>query len=233
MTALLKPAKACRKCGTPFQSKWPGRVCAPCRGQRSKLKYKLGLTRKHQDLVCCQCGGPYRGRKKVGPKRRFCSRACQHRGTFKREGMHLKTLDKLAGALCRAEGGCVAAGQDGIACSSVLNWAHVVSRTYHKIRYYHSNCVTLCAAHHVFYTFHTAHWERFRDLWIGEAAYARLRRIALDPTTMKLDRAAAYTALSDGRWPLEPDTLFDVPAVSADFAQKGVPLITMWDGWKP
>jgi hypothetical protein len=126
----------------------------------------------------------------------------------------MHTLDVMAGRLCRASGKCEAIGYipppdpdpevetpAEVLCSGALSWAHIISRSYHRIRHWRSNCMTLCMGHHLYFTHRPLHWEMFVEEKIGPDAYTRLRRAAF--FSPKLDKAEVGAALSEGRWPEE------------------------------
>ena len=107
--------------------------------------------------------------------------------------MSLSTLDVNARAICRVRGVCEAAGNDGVQCKGSLQWAHIVSRTYHRVRWDEDNCLLLCAAHHFFYGLRHLEWEDFLDRRIGRAKYEELKlRARSGPKT---DRLAVYERL--------------------------------------
>jgi hypothetical protein len=133
--------------------------------------------------------------------------------TLAKRKVSILWLDRMASALCRASGACDAIGYvppldpdpDAevceVKCAGILTWAHIISRSYRRIRYWRSNCMTLCMGHHVYFTFRPLHWEQFVEEKIGERAYQRLRRAAFGAP--KLDKAATFDALKKGKWPEE------------------------------
>lgn len=213
---LAKPVRTCKLCSEPrFQRS------TLCRSHTLERRRVRPQSRPGPKVPkgCRACGKPCNRLTKYG-RAGYCSKLCfatkPETKKQQQKRLGLESLDRLAGALCRAEGACAAAGHDYIECSSGFQWAHILSRSYHRTRYWLSNCICLCSAHHTFYTFHTAHWERFRDAGLGRCTeYLRVRRYALDPLSPKLDREATFNALVKGQWPIEPDTLFDVPEVPA------------------
>lgn len=109
----------------------------------------------------------------------------------------LKKVDDIARRLCRLRGTCEALGQDGFNCSSALQWAHIVGRSYHSIRWDEDNCLLLCSAHHWFYTNREAHWQRFLAMRIGPGKYEELKRRALIGTGVKVNRLEIHDRLHD------------------------------------
>lgn len=69
--------------------------------------------------------------------------------------------DELAGDKCRARGYCQAAGLDSTVCKGALQWAHIVERSEHAIRWSQLNCLCLCQAHHLRYTYRPFRWTLF------------------------------------------------------------------------
>ena len=65
-----------------------------------------------------------------------------------------READKLAGEKCRARGKCQICGS-----TNVLQWAHIISRRYHCVRWRMDNCLCLCSVCHCRYTNNP-------DLWI-------------------------------------------------------------------
>ena len=162
-----------------------------------------------------ECGKEYLQYNKSG---RFCSRRCSGLSPMKKEvsrktfaknikeywsdpenrrrrakKLILDTLDVAARAICRTRGACEAPSEDAINCNGSLQWAHIVSRTYHKVRWDEDNCFLLCAAHHYFYTCHDVHWQGFLDRKIGREKYDELKQRAL--AQGKVDRNLVYDNL--------------------------------------
>ncbi len=90
----------------------------------------------------------------------------------KSPAMKLRALaDKLAGDKCRARGRCEAAGLDSIECKLALQWCHIVERQELGIRWSMNNCLCLCQAHHMYYTYRPFRWQlfiqaHFPDQWV-------------------------------------------------------------------
>jgi hypothetical protein len=63
--------------------------------------------------------------------------------------------------------------------SSMLQCAHVLSRSYGAIRVNPENAVALCASCHVFYTHRPIEWELWCRENLGDGTYDRLRSLAL------------------------------------------------------
>lgn len=109
--------------------------------------------------------------------------------------------DRLFAEYVRSHGQCEAKGVDGIACSERLQCAHVLSRKHLGVRWNPLNALTLCSAHHVWFTHHELHWEIWRDAYVGTGVYALLREDAIayigPPDYAKV--LADLAALAEGR----------------------------------
>lgn len=159
------------------------RWCPKCWALRGWRKVRLPGARASY-RACEQCD--------TRTQRRI-PRAAGGRKPRKTRTIKLIVLDALAREICRARGRCEATGHDGVTCSRDLQWAHIVGRSYHKVRWDEDNCFLLCSAHHIFYTDRHLHWERFVVLKIGAAHYDELKRRALAPG--KVDREAIHRVL--------------------------------------
>jgi 5-methylcytosine-specific restriction endonuclease McrA len=79
--------------------------------------------------------------------------------------------DGLFSRFIRArDGHCLACGNDVL-----LQCAHIISRSYHAIRFDPLNAVALCRGCHVRYTHRPLEWEVWAREWIGDEAYDQLR----------------------------------------------------------
>jgi hypothetical protein len=112
----------------------------------------------------------------------------------------IKQLDGLARALCRRRGGCEAAGYvapwgHALACKGSLQWAHIVGRAAHRVRWEPWNCFLLCAAHHLYWTHRYTEFEVFVVVKLGASNFDALRRRSL-PSEPKADRRAVLGKLS-------------------------------------
>lgn len=91
--------------------------------------------------------------------------------------------DTLFSRYIRArDGHCLACGSD-----VTLQCAHIISRSYHAIRYNPINAVTLCRGCHVRYTHKPLEWELWAQAWIGDEAYEMLRHKALSREKVDYD----------------------------------------------
>ena len=70
----------------------------------------------------------------------------------------IKKLDALVGARVRARGFCEDVGRPH---KGVLQWAHIISRSYHNTRWDEDNALCLCAGCHKYYTDRPLEWELF------------------------------------------------------------------------
>lgn len=78
--------------------------------------------------------------------------------------------DKLAGDHVRARGYCQLGGADHVTCNGNLQWAHIVGRSNHRLRWEEYNALCLCAGHHMWYTYHPYEWVRIIDQEFPEYA---------------------------------------------------------------
>lgn len=79
--------------------------------------------------------------------------------------------DDLAKAKCRARGVCQAKGLDHLTCAGALQWCHIVERSHLGLRWSQENCLLMCQAHHLFYTYRPFQWtlfveRHFRAQWL-------------------------------------------------------------------
>lgn len=84
-------------------------------------------------------------------------KATKLKNKMKTQKYWIEKMDKIAGDRCRAIGKCQNPYCKGE--NKVLQWAHIVSRSYHATRWDHDNCLCLCAACHKFYTDRPLEWE--------------------------------------------------------------------------
>lgn len=76
-----------------------------------------------------------------------------------------RKADKKCGDLVRSRGYCQASHwNDGVQCGGPLQWAHIIGRNNHRLRWLTVNALCLCAGHHTWYTNHP--WE-----WYEQIAY--------------------------------------------------------------
>jgi 5-methylcytosine-specific restriction endonuclease McrA len=102
----------------------------------------------------------------------------------------IKRLDKLIGPLVRSRGVCEATERPH---KGVIQWAHIVSRSYHNTRWDLDNAFALCAGCHKFYTDRPLEWEQFVISKIGEDKLRLLKEKAL--THEKVDYKKLYEEL--------------------------------------
>lgn len=69
--------------------------------------------------------------------------------------------DKLAGDECRSRGRCEAKGLDHLECKGALQWCHIVERSHLGLRWSRHNCLCMCQAHHLLYTYRPFRWVLF------------------------------------------------------------------------
>jgi hypothetical protein len=102
----------------------------------------------------------------------------------------------MCGDLVRARGYCQASHwQDGVECNGPLQWAHIIGRANHRLRWNTQNALCLCAGHHVWYTNHPWDWYEQISYFFPET-YEALRVIARDSWDKNYDRV--FAILKDG-----------------------------------
>lgn len=87
----------------------------------------------------------------------------------------LQEADRLAGAIVRSRGVCRLCG-----ATQGLQWAHLWSRGYRKIRHDLRNAWCLCASCHMKYTMNPIAWDDVLRAELGEPEYTRLRLSAIE-----------------------------------------------------
>lgn len=114
----------------------------------------------------------------------------------KKKQNYMRKADVLFSRLVRErDGACVAAGTDMVECKGNLQAAHIHSRSYKSIRTNFENCVTLCAAHHMYYTHHPLEWEDWVRHNLGDERWEHLKAIALQYE--KVNWKLRYEALKE------------------------------------
>lgn len=85
----------------------------------------------------------------------------------------MQRCDDLARKIVLARGRCE--GREGHQCKGALQWAHVISRSYHWIRHLEENALCLCQSEHVYFTHRPLEWIDFvgEDLWLALKHEAR------------------------------------------------------------
>jgi hypothetical protein len=66
-------------------------------------------------------------------------------------------------------------------CKGNLQCAHILTRGYSTIRWRPANALSLCQAHHMYWTHRPAEWESFIIAKFGQAHWDELRRLAITP----------------------------------------------------
>jgi hypothetical protein len=80
----------------------------------------------------------------------------------------------------RSIGVCEAAGE-GNGCKGSLQCAHILTRGYSTIRWDARNALSLCQAHHMYWTHRPLEWQSFIVAKLGQAHWDELRRLAITP----------------------------------------------------
>ena len=106
-----------------------------------------------------------------------------------------READKLCGDLVRSRGKCEAIGYGKFKCGSNLQWCHLFSRRYQKIRWLLKNGLCMCGSHHVYFTYNPNEWtmflmKKYQDtyLWLYEQKnkYVKINREFLENTIAEL-----------------------------------------------
>ncbi len=205
----LPKRKVCKQCKCLFDQKYgrPKKYCSSkcsleaMKSPRNKPNIKKGSRLRYgPEKKCANCNETfvaYRSTSVVCSKKCFGERRrktgdwrgvkawakkywSEPKNRLKRaKKLKLITLDGVAREICRLRSGCEATGFHDLQCKGSLHWAHIISRTYHKVRWDEDNCLLLCAAHHIFYTYRHIQWEQFLDQKIGRDKYDELKRRAM------------------------------------------------------
>ncbi len=105
-----------------------------------------------------------------------------------------RIADKLAGDICRSNGVCEARGHGKFKCSDKLQWCHIFSRRYQKLRWLPQNSLSMCNSHHVYFTYNPNEWTMFM-LKNYKETYEWLYKEK--EKTVKIDRAFMETTISN------------------------------------
>lgn len=132
--------------------------------KRSPIKRKAAKPRKRG--TGCQFG-----------------RRCLVVGEYKGKRVCAKHwADALFAEHIREAGECAAFGTK-LVCNGNLQCAHIVSRRYMAVRWSDQNALSLCGAHHTYFTHSPLEWEQFcRDIGID---WDGLREVALNDPPMQ------------------------------------------------
>ena len=80
--------------------------------------------------------------------------------------------DKLFSERIRSRRICQLLEEDHIECSGVLQCAHIIGRSNHRLRWDEENALSICQAHHFYYTNHPWEWqELIKTLWHNKYDY--------------------------------------------------------------
>lgn len=93
-----------------------------------------------------------------------------------------KKADALCGSLVRARGYCEVNDEKTAEYHKgqlVLQWGHIISRSYYTIRWDLGNALCICSKHHSFYTPRSLQWADYIDKHFGKDYYFILKRDAL------------------------------------------------------
>lgn len=71
-----------------------------------------------------------------------------------------READKFCGDIVRSRGKCEAVGF-AVKCSGHLQWAHIISRRYHALRWIPQNALCLCHTHHSAFHYNDEKWVYF------------------------------------------------------------------------
>ena len=108
-----------------------------------------------------------------------------------------READKLCGDIVRSRGICEAKGYGKFKCNSNLQWCHLFSRRYQKLRWLYQNGLCMCSSHHVFFTYNPNEWTMFliknykdtyKWLYKEKEKYVKINRTFLEHTLEELRR---------------------------------------------
>ena len=83
-----------------------------------------------------------------------------------------READRLCGLIVRSRGGCEYAP---CGARTDLQWAHIFTRGYHKIRWDEDAALCLCRRHHCFFTYRPLAWLEWLSEKLGPAKLDELR----------------------------------------------------------
>lgn len=107
--------------------------------------------------------------------------------------MKLKVLVKK----CETVAGWICKHRVGYKCEKCgspveIQWAHIISRTYKRIKFDLDNCICLCKACHRYFTDRPVEWE----IWItGKIGYKKYRELQLRAIDYKNKKRIDYEAI--------------------------------------
>lgn len=106
-----------------------------------------------------------------------------------------RIADALAGEKCRARGVCQAKGHGNFKCTDRIQWCHIFSRRYQKLRWLPQNALSMCNAHHVYFTYAPNEWtmfllqnykETYEWLYREKEVFVKIDRQFLEKTILDL-----------------------------------------------
>lgn len=106
-----------------------------------------------------------------------------------------RIADKLAGDICRSKGYCEAKGYGTFKCTNRLQWCHIFSRRYQRLRWLPQNALCMCSSHHVYFTYNPNEWVKFlmdkyndtyQWLYQQKESYVKIDRMFLERTIKEL-----------------------------------------------
>lgn len=161
--------------------------------KRTPLRSKSLVKRKK----CANCSKNRKIEFYDTPRSRYC-KACKISISFgkKKEAKKhtkkywIKKLDKLVGDVVRSRRTCESWRDEH---TTVLQWAHIISRRYHHTRWLEENALCLCSGCHKFYTDRPLEWEEFITSKFGDTHYRWLKQLAL--SNEKIDYEELYNEL--------------------------------------
>jgi hypothetical protein len=99
----------------------------------------------------------------------------------------LHLADRVFAKRVRSRGICEGEAERKVACNGELQCAHIIRRRYFALRWDEANALSLCAAHHLYWTHHQLEWEAWIDA-NHDPDYQTLRFCALrDPKQIPED----------------------------------------------
>jgi len=105
-------------------------------------------------------------------------KATKQKNKQKTQKYWIDKMDNIARNVCRSRGKCENPHCKFQSLNYVLQWAHVVSRSYHATRWDADNCLCLCSGCHKYYTDRPVEWEFLIEDMFGEGFLMKMKRRA-------------------------------------------------------
>lgn len=125
-------------------------------------------------------------------------KATKQKNKEKTQTYWIDKMDDIARDACRSRGRCENPTCKFKSLNYVLQWAHIVSRSYHATRWDANNCLCLCAGCHKYFTDRPLEWEEFIVGMIGASMLLEIKRKArLTPKMTRVELEEKYIDMSN------------------------------------